>query len=481
VRRGIGVIGVICLATAVCGAQVTIEYVRQLRKERKSGDEVTYLYRFDGRHVTLAEQAAIRGKEAAEAWRLFDRGAEELPVVARSPFGGGETASTYWPAGVDAELLRRVVKPLARQGFHVVLPELPEESDQEDKPKVGAGEGEDEGQAQSAPPKPWPKVGFPEDYEFVLVVGLHHEPVPYKSVRPYASRRGPPVRSSRVNAWAILFHVPTGSGFWGAVGVGRADHRSTDEPLKYAAIAALDALDFSDIGDHNIPKFIKEYRRREELPALDVAALLVQTQRADAIQAVVHSAMTKSAFKNTAWVLRWFNQRGTVQDYRIDPARARGQGCVRVSQRVMMRVLLLEQLRGMRGVQPCVQTAAIPYERDIEVQPLGAEYGGLLPPLSGDDELVLLAELAHRPVWDRRGAFWRHTVQAVRNIGRCRTYIDEAIVVAKTYANRRPPRRRPGRRPRRDPLRQAGRAALAELMKAKAEQARQRAARRSEP
>ncbi|KKL92495.1 hypothetical protein LCGC14_1884100, partial [marine sediment metagenome] len=75
-------------------------------------------------------------------------------------------------------------------------------------------------------------------------------------------------------------------------------------------------------------------------------------------------------------------------------------------------------------------------------------------------------------VWDRSGAFWRHTSQTVRNIGRCRTYIEEAMAVAKKYANRPAPKPRRGRRPRRDPLREAGRAALAELRQTKAERAR---------
>jgi hypothetical protein len=140
----------------------------------------------------------------------------------------------------------------------------------------------------------------------------------------------------------------------------------------------------------------------------------------------------------------------------------------------MMRILLIEQLRAVRGIQPSVHVASMPYEEDVEVQPIGATCGGRLRPLSEDDEIVLLGTLAHRNVWDRDTPFWRNTAGAVRLIGTCRTYIDEAMAVAQVYASRPEPRPRRGR-PRRDPLREAGRAALAELRQTRAELKRKQA------
>lgn len=458
---------------ASCRAGVPIQTVRQLRKQVKDDKgNVTVLYKFDGEHVSLIEQASRRGAEAAEAWKQFDKDIDAIAVVARSPFGGGETASSYWPAQVKPELLRKVVAPLKKRGLDVVVAELPDETPAE------AGEKEDQadqGQPQPPTPKPWPKQGFSEDYPFVLVVGMHHEPIPYRSARRTADGKVHVIRSSRVSAWAILFHAPTGSGFWATTAVSRVGYGTVDDPLNVAAETVLGYLDFADLGKHNVPEHIRSFRGREELPALDLAAVLVQTQRPDAVQAVIKGSTTKGAFTSTAWVLRWFNQRGTVQDFRMDPQQAQRSRCVRVSQRVMLRILLLEQLRGMRGLQSCVSTAALPYEEDIEIQPLGATYGGRLGPLSGDDEIVLIAELANRSVQDRKGAFWRHAASAVRNLGQCKVHIDEAMAVAGVYANRPAPRPRRGRRPRPDPLRQAGRAALAELNQTRVEQQKKKA------
>jgi len=462
------------LAAGLCQGQVTVEHVRALRKDTKDDKGRTIpLFRFDEQYLTMADQAVIRGNRAAEDWGLFDKRVDELPVVARSPYGGGETAKSYWPAEVDPELLRIVAKNLAQKGLNPILPELPEEeAEGADKDAAGGGKGEekdkDRDKAAEAEDKPWPKEGFPEDYPFVLVVGLHHEPIPYASGQAPPGVTGPAIRSSRLSAWAILFDCGSGTAFWGATSSARADHRSVDDPVNAAARAALNGLDFTGLGEHNLRELIKEYKARQELPAVDVAALLVQTQRVDAVDAVVKSAMAKGAFTQTAWVLRWYNQRGTVQDFRIDPEQVRRRRCVRVSQRVMMRILLIEQLRGVRGIQPSVHIAVMPYEDDIEVQPIGATCGGRLRPLSEDDEIVLLGTLAHRGVWDRDTPFHRNTVGAVGFVGKCRTLIDEAIAVARVYANRPEPKPRRGRR-RRDPLREAGRAAVAQLQQTRAE------------
>lgn len=203
---------------------------------------------------------------------------------------------------------------------------------------------------------------------------------------------------------------------------------------------------------------------------MDLAAMLVQTQRADAVTAVTEAAISPTAFRNTAWVVRWYSNRGMVQDYRIDPEAAKAKGCVLVSQRVLMRVLLIEQLQGMRSVQACVLAANVPQIDDIEVPQIGQQFVSTLGPVCPDDEVVLMAELAHRDPYDRRGSFWRSSAGAVRNLGRCRFHIDQATAVARVFASRNPP---PppgkGRRPRTDPIRQAGIAALKELAEARAQ------------
>ncbi|HET6428916.1 MAG TPA: hypothetical protein VFJ30_10925 [Phycisphaerae bacterium] len=470
-RYGFGAAAV-ALAAGLCLGQVDVQAVRELRKDKTDEKgRVTPLFRFDEQYLTMAEEAVIRGNEAAEAWGLFDKRIDELPVVARSPYGGGETDATYWPAQVDPQLLRVVAKNLSRKGLNPILPELPAEKPEGADEDAGAEKAEapDAGAAPAGPPTPpWPKDGFPEPHKFVLVIGLHYEPIPYQSGQAPPGTTGLAIRSSRVNAWAILFHSAGGTAFWGATATARADHRADDDPINTAARAALNGLDFDDLGKHNLRELIGRYKARQELPAIDVAALLVQSQRADAVEAVVKSAMGKGAFTETAWVLRWYNQKGTVQDFRIDPEQAQRQRCVRVSQRVMMRILLLEQLRGVRGIQPSVQIAVMPYEDDIEVQPIGSTYGGRLRPLGEDDEIVLLGTLAHRGVWDQDTPFHRNQAGAVGLVGKCRLYIDQALAIAQVYASRPQPQPRRGR-PQRDALREAGIAAVAELQKTRAE------------
>ena len=107
------------------------------------------------------------------------------------------------------------------------------------------------------------------------------------------------------------------------------------------------------------------------------------------------------------------------------------------------------------------------------IQPIGATYGGRLGPLSADDEIVLIGELAHS---DRRRIFRRNFTTAVRNLGKCRVHIDAAMAVAKFYADRKVPAPPRGRRRRRDPLKAAGRAALLELNRARVEQRKKKAA-----
>jgi len=468
-RCGVALVSVVALAGSGL-AQVPIGKVRQLRQQRKADkDKIEYLYKFEDEHLTCAAQAGRRGAEAETAWKAIDPAEVRLPVVARSPFGGGESAKSYWPEGVKPELLKIVVAPLKRRGLKVLLPELPDEAPAEVEPKPA----KDAPAAADTPP--WPAEGFSEDHEFVLVIGLHYEPIPYKAGGRVGGAKGVHIRSSRMTAWAILFHAPTGSGFWATTAAARADHRTRDEPVNDAASRALANLSFSGFGRHNVPDYIAQLAARKELPALDAAAVLAQTQRADAARAVMKSAMTKGAFTNTAWVLRYFNDRGTVQDFRMDAKLAKQGRCVRVSQRVMMRILLIEQLRGMRGVQPCVIIAQVPEIEDYEFPKVGQTYAGRLGPLSGDDEIVLLAELANQSY---HGVFRRNATAAVRNVGRCRVHIPEALAVANEFANRKVYRSRRTGKVRRDPLREAGKAALAELHQAAAERRKKKTSRR---
>jgi len=468
VKRLMFVVALLATAPVLTGARPLAE-VRALRKERtgqKGRVEVLYRFEEDGDYLTPAAQAARRGKAAAAAWAALDKSSHPLPVVARSPFGGGETSTSYWPKGFKPELLRTLEEPLRKVGLKPIFPEL---SPRQEAAAAGGGEGS-EARAQPPQPKPWPEVGFPQDHEFVLVVGLHHESVPYGGARRRADGSVVYRRSSRVNAWAILFHVPSGCGFWGTTAVARVGHRGRTDPASLAAETALSYLDFAGIGADNIPAYIRKLGEETELSAVDTAALLVQTQRADAVLAVAKAAGSGAAFRNSVHVLRYFNQRGTAQDFRIDPEQAKRRGYVLVSQRVIVRLLLLEQLRGMRSVQACATAALIPRTEDLDVPAIAQQYAWQPGPLGPDDEIVLIAELAES---DRRGIFSRNRPQAVRRLGRCRTHIEEAMAVARMYAQRKSPRPRRGR-PRRDPLREAGKAALLELNKTKLQMQQQR-------
>ncbi len=458
-------IGLLAAAlTTAALADVPITKVRALRKVHKldkDHQEVFYKYEDEGEYVTPLDQARQRGAEAAKAWEEFEKSQEPVAVLARSPFGGGETAGSYWPAGVKCELLRKLIEPLTKQGLKVVLPDLP--------PEKKEGDDEDKEEDDEEEVKPYPKIGFSEDYEFVVVIGLHHEKIPYKGIRYKTGEQLVHRFSSRVNAWAILFHAPTGSAFWGTTSVARAGHGTVPDTLNTAAEAALMRLDLTKIGVGELSGQIKAFSERKELPRMDVAGMLVQTQRADAVAAVMKAAISKPAFRNTVWVVRHYSNRGVVQDYRTDPAQAKGRGCVEVNQRVLMRVLLMEQLRGMRTVQGCVLAAGMPLIDDIEVPEIGRKYVSTLGPVFADDEVVLITELAHNPPRHRRGMWGRDPVRAVRNLGRCKVHIDEAMAVARTFASRKLPPPRRGRRPRRDPLKEAGQAAMRELAKARAE------------
>jgi len=168
------------------------------------------------------------------------------------------------------------------------------------------------------------------------------------------------------------------------------------------------------------------------------------------------------------WVVRWYSDRGVVQDYRVAPEQARGRRCVEVNQRVLMRVLLMEQLRGMRSIQACALAARMPLVDDIEVPEIGRRQISSPGAIFADDEVALITELAHNHPSRRRGMWRRNPVGAVRNLGRCKVHIDEAMAVARSFAARKLPPPRRGRRPR-DRLKEAGVAAMKELAKAKAE------------
>ncbi len=380
------------------------------------------------------------------------------------------------PEGLTtAEHLRN----LAEAGLRPVMPDLPEEKPAAgDKPKPIRRRVDKDNPladldldvkraAEAGPPKPWPKLGFSEDYEFVLVVGLHHEPVPHRSTRRRAGGEVVYFRSSRMTAWAILFRCKTRTAFWGATTVAKVGYQGVADPPNVAAETALGYLDFSKIGEDNIPEETTKLSPSSELRAVDLAAMLVQTQRADAVAAVIKTATSKSAYKTSAPVMRYFSARGAPLDFRTDPASAKRRRQALASQRVMVRLLLIEQLRGVRGVQACLLTAGVPRVDDLEIGRVGQYQCGLLEPLNADDEVVLISELANG---DRRRAFARNHVAAVKNLGKCRHYIDEAMAVARTYAERKPPPPRQGGRRRRDYLKEAGQQALAQLRQAKAQQ-----------
>ena len=432
-----------------------VKALRRVRRVEKNRVEV--LYQFEDEFVTLEVQAGRRGCKAAGAWAKFDKASNPVAVIARSPFGGGESAKSYWPAGAKAELLQGVVEPLKKAGLKkVVLPDLIEE-----KTAVGRDEAKRSPGNSKAGLPGLASLGPAYDYEFVLVVGLHHEPVPHGGVRRTVEGKAVYSRSSRVNAWAVLFHAPTATAFWCATATAGVDHRTAADPLNAASATAIGALDFTGIGADNIPKYIKQLAEPKGHNCLDIAAMLAQTQRADAAEAIVRAATSVSAFKNTVRVVRYVSQRGVVQDYRTDRATAGKRKFVEVSQPVMIRVLLLEHLRGFRGIGPCVVLARVPRDRDFQIPRIGRRWAGRLMPLSADDEIVLIGELASGST----GLFSRNRVAAVRNLGRCRVRIDEAKVVAGLFANRKIRKPKPGRKPRRDYLKEAGAAALKELNK----------------
>ena len=465
-KARVGLFATLILGAASALGADPLSQAQALCQERTDDKgRISVLYKFDADadlHIWPVEQAGRRGKEAAEAWQLFGKSDQPVAVIARSPYGGGETAKSYWPAGVKPELLRCLVEPLNKAGLKkVVLPDLP----------VEAGEGAVDATAE--PAKPWPQAGFSEDYEFALLVGLHHEPIPYVGGRRQADGKPIYSRGSRVNAWAILFHCRTGTAFWATTAMVRVGYRGVADPLNLAAETVLGYLDFSRIGTDNIPTHIQKLRQAPGLNTMDLAAMLVQTQRADAVSAVMKLAADLSVYRTKPHVLRYFNERGTAQDYRIDPEQAKGRKFVYASQPVTLRVLLIEQLRGMRGVQGCSLAALVQVEEDFEIGPLGQSLAGRVQPLNGDDEIVLIGELAHS---DRRRIFRRYLTAAVRNLGKCRVHIDDAMAVAKFYADRKVPPPPRGRRPGRDPLKEAGQAALLELNRARSEQQKKKAA-----
>jgi len=455
------------LAGAIAGgaardgrAGETLAQIAQWRKETPvDEDRIEVRYQYGDVYRTPGEQAALRGKEAAQAWEAFDKAQTVLPVVARSPYGGNECATSYWPEHVKPELLRIVGKALTDAGYKVELPEVPP-----DPATQPAGDAKtDEATTQRAEEaKPWPKVGWPEDHDFFLVVGLHHEPVGYLGKRRKVAGRMVYYRASRVNAWAILFHKDTGSGFWGSVSKRFIDHKGVADTLNMASAAALGYLGFDGMGSDNIPGQILRMRQNKELDAVDIAAMAAQTQRADATTAIGKFAMHKTGFSTAARVIRYFNQRGTVQDFRTPEARAAKGKCVLVSTRVVVRNLLLEQLRAAVGVSAAQPSAMITDMVDVDIGPIGRRNITTVGPLCGDDEIVLIAELAQGNPHDRKGLFWRNPYGAVRMLGKCRVYMDEATTVAKVYATRRVVKDRRGR-VRRDRLRDAGKAAMKDL------------------
>lgn len=450
-----GLIGLFSILVVTGSAlAVTPADVKALRQERKvDKGRVEFLYQFQDEHVTLAAQAARRGSEAVKVWAKFDQKSEAVAVLSRSPFGGGESAKSYWPEGVKAELLKNVVEPLKKAGIKkVVLSDILKRDILKREKRATKSE-----------------KGFPEGYEFALVTGMHHEPVPHRGSRRTVAGKVVYSRSSRVNAWAILFHAPTATAFWCTTATADVDCRDDDAPLNTAAERALGNLDFTGIGADNIPGHIKKLAEPEGLNTLDIAAMLAQTQRADAAEAIVRAATSVSAFKNSVRVVRYVSQKGVVQDYRTDRAAAEKRKYVEMAQPVMMRVLLLEHLRGFHGIGPCTVLARVPRERDFQIPYIGRRRLGRLMPLSADDEIVLISELANADFDNRRkrGAeiLWSNRFSAVRNLGRCRVHIDEAKVVARLFAERKITKPKRGRKPRRDHLKEAGIAALKELNK----------------
>ena len=429
-------------------AATSLAQVRNLRKKIISKTKgVEIVYKFDDEYLTLQAQAKRRGKEAAKVWAALKPDEKVIAVIGRSPFEKGNGAKGYWPAGIDESILTDLIEPLEKVGVKCVFPDLV------DKSKRSSASAEEQ-------VKPWPKVGFSDDYKFVLVIGFHYEPVPYRS-GAYRVKDGIIYsKESRVNAWAILFYCPQATAFWASISSATADFRDGDNPVAIAARRALARLDFSTIGTDNIPLFIKKLRQAEKIDMLDIAGMLVQTQRADAVDAVIKVATSASAYKTTMRVLRYYNQRGTVQDYRTTPAEAKKRNYVLVCQPVMMRILLMERLRDIRGIQPSLLAARVDRRFDYEISLLGSKQLTQLGPICPDDELVLISELASR---DAKKVFQWYLARAVRLLGRCKMHAEQALVVARYYAARKSFRPRRGRRPRRDHIKEAAQAAIAEI------------------
>lgn len=457
----------LCLAVS---AALALEPPRQIAPRRKEQTDnatkrVTLWYQYDkgGEFVAPTTQAAQRGQEAAKAWGAYDK-SKPIALLGRSPFGGGETGTTYWPAEVKPELILKLVEPLAKAGVKVELGDAIVTT----RP-VEVPEG-----ITTQPAKPWAQLGFSEDYEFALLVGMHHEPIPFEGVRKRdETGKTAYFRGHRMNAWAILFHCPSGTACWGTTAVASVGHAGIEDPVNLGAETVLGYLDFADLGKDNISEYLEKLAYTKELPAVDIAAMLVQSQRADAVAAVVQAAMAESAYKTTAWVLRYFNEHGTAQDFRLSVDEARNSRLLLAAQRVMMRLLLLEQLRGMRSAQACVPTALVPLGDDIDLGVLGRECTGTAPPAGGDEEIVLMTELLTQDL--RRVFRTAHVALGVRYLGRCRVHVDEAMAVARFFAERPTPPPQRGRPPERDELKEAGKEALAEL-RAAVEERRRKAA-----
>lgn len=454
VNRFIGAIALVAVASAAWAQE--LDKVRELRQVKDvDKDHVQLKYVFDKAAATPPEQAAKLGKEAAAAWAARDKG-KYVALLARSPWGGGETAKTYWPAEGKEEWLAELVEPLEKAGLKVIIPDAGTAT----QPTTVPADFPDK------EIKPWPKTGFSDQFEFCLFVGLHHELIYHEGTRRTVDGKVIYNQSSRGSGWAILVHVPTGAAFWGTTSLYKAAHQNNENPAAVALHVAIGQLVWADIGSDNIPDWIDQFNQSKELPAMDLAALLCQTQRADAVAAVVKVATSEAAYapKNAAPVLRWFNERGTAQDFRIDPEAAAKANCVLASQKVVLRMLLLEQLRGVRSVQGTMIPAIIPEKDDFDLFKIGQGFLGRLEPLNPIDEVMLIAEMANQ---DPKGFFQKNMTAAVRNLGKCRTYMDEASTVARFYAERKTPPSPPGRPPQRDPLKEAGAAAAAELKQTK--------------
>jgi hypothetical protein len=435
---------------------------RAFRKElRNDKAKLVACYRFDptGDYLPLATQAAKRGQEAADAWQARDRD-KPVVVVTRSPWGGGETPTTYWPEGMKPELIKLIMEPLQKADVKFAFAEDAVATINAVLATQPAPPGADA--PATLPAVAWPATGFDKDAEFVLLIGMHYEHIPFKGNRGLDEEgKAMYERASRVNAWAILIHAPTATAFWGATAVGRVRAGVTLANQNAAAFQALTYLDFTDFGKENIAAQVAALPALDDLPVIDAAAMFIQSQRGDAAQAVVDYAMSKQAFKNTAAVLRWFNEQGTPQDFRIPEETVKKQGCSLVSQRIILQTLLIEQLRGVRSISACIPPASIVKTDDPFLGLVGKQYAGLIPPASGDEETLLIGELAvERP---DLGPFATNLAQAIRDLGKCKTHVPEARAVATVYAERPVPPPPPNKPAPRDALKEAGKDALTNL------------------